>query len=432
MGRPTVVCVLLDAFRWDYVNPVDTPLLWEWCQEGCHVRQLVTTAGFSQRTAVFCGTHPDTSGTFTMFGFNPDRSPFSYARKWSLPLRMADGVIRSRVRGAGRLDRSLRTHLVQGAASRTAVEVPTGNIPLFLLPQFYLAEDERPIHEEDALEVDSIFDVLRRSGRSFRYIMYPEVNCDDDYVLELSLAAVEENHDCLLLQFSDADQHCHLHGPESAMRHHVVGEIDRKLRVLRDALHRSRSEVSWLVAGDHGMMEVSDRLDVAAIVHQRARRLGWRHGRDYLLFLDSTLARLWSLNGKTGSRLEELLADRRCEDLGGVIDGLQARSRRIPRTDRRYGDLLWQAKPGVLICPDYFHRRGEGIRGMHGYDSNHPSMRGFAVAVGRDLEPMRRESASLVDVCPTLCALAGIDPPYQNEGKNLLVVEAPNHHSGEP
>jgi predicted AlkP superfamily pyrophosphatase or phosphodiesterase len=414
------MCVLLDAFRWDYLNPVDTPLLWQWSQESVYVRQLITTAGFSQRTAVFCGTHPDSSGNLTMFGYGPDRSPFGFARRWKLPLRLMQRAIDTRRRGTSRLDRLVRSWLVEQAAAVAETQIPTGNIPLHLLPELFLAEDERPIHEAGSLGVESVFDVLQASGCSYRYIMYPEVNCEDDRVLGLGTDALRKQFDCIFLQFSDADFEGHRHGPDSEMRRRTAGEIDRKLRVLAKESEAGGREIAWLIAGDHGMMEVSARFDVASEVHRTAGRMGWKHGRDYLLFLDSTIARLWGLTDGSKSRLHELINGPDFAAFGAIVDEDHARARRMPWSDRTYGDVLWQAQPGVLIAPDYFHRPSERVVGMHGYDSSHPSMRGFAVARAPGLQHRRYETARLVDVCPTLCELLGVDPPGSSEGASLI------------
>jgi hypothetical protein len=377
MGDRIVVCVLLDAFRWDYLNPVDTPLLWKWSEEGVYVHQLRTTTGFSQRTAVFCGTHPDSSGTLTMFGFGPERSPFRFARKWRPVLRLLQRIIDTGVRGASRLDRRLRSVLVEKAEGDTGARVPTGNIPLHLLPLLFLAEDERPIHEPGSLGVESVFDLLRSSGLSYRYIMYPEVNCEDDRVLTLSMEALKEGYDCVFLQFSDVDLEGHRFGPNSEMRRRVAGEIDRKIRVLEKECDDLGLDASWLIASDHGMMEVATHFDVAAEVHATAHRMGWKHGRDYLLFLDSTMARIWGLSERSSPRLLDLFGGPGFEEFGNIVDEERAQRLRIPWSDHKYGDALWRARPGVLISPDYFHRPATRVVGMHGYDPGDCEVTGY-------------------------------------------------------
>jgi arylsulfatase A-like enzyme len=59
---------------------------------------------------------------------------------------------------------------------------------------------------------------------------------------------------------------------------------------------------------------------------------------------------------------------------------------------------------------------------MHGYDSRHEKMQGFAIAHGKRIRPAFVTDARLVDLCPTLCDAVGVPFPMQNEGKSLLAV----------
>jgi predicted AlkP superfamily pyrophosphatase or phosphodiesterase len=274
--------------------------------------------------------------------------------------------------------------------------------------------------------VESIFDVLSRTRVDYKYLMFPVVNCDDDRTLTLTLESIGERRRLYFVQFSDSDLLCHLHGPESAMRHRVAGELDRKLRVLQKAFEERFDETMLLVIGDHGMMQVEHTVDVGSIVHRRARTHGLRHGKDYLLFLDSTLARLWALRPAAADRLVDLLEDPDLNRAGIRLTESAAREYRIPYADRRYGDLLWWANPGVLIHPDYFHAPCQIVRGMHGYASRHEKMQGFAVLHGSGIRPTSMATAHLVDVCSTLCEVLGVSAPAQNEGRSFLAALSDN------
>jgi predicted AlkP superfamily pyrophosphatase or phosphodiesterase len=423
------VCIVLDAFRWDYLNPVDTPLLHELTGSGVYAERLVTTTGFTQRSALFSGTYPDRTGNFSMFTFDPDGSPFSFLSRSRPLLALAQRIVDSGVRGTGRLDRRLRAGIASRAASSEA-HPPTAFIPLHLLPMLGVSEDAVPIHAPRAFSVESLFDLVHRRGLGFTYLMYPAVNCADDAVLDLALSRAADGHRLYLLQFSESDAVCHVHGPESPMRRRVVGELDRKLRVLRTAFEAACGAVRWVILGDHGMMEVTERIDVARSVHGTARRLGWRHGREYVLFLDSTFARVWALTDRAQRRLGELLAHPELARTGGLVTAETASRYRIPWGDRRYGDLIWWARPGVLIAPDYFHAPSERVQGMHGYDAYHEKMQGFALVAGEGVEPCRLPEVRLVDICPTLCSLLGLPPPAGNEGESLCAA-APQAAGGQ-
>jgi arylsulfatase A-like enzyme len=59
---------------------------------------------------------------------------------------------------------------------------------------------------------------------------------------------------------------------------------------------------------------------------------------------------------------------------------------------------------------------------MHGYDSRHEKMQGFAALHGGGIRPNWMATASLVDVCSTLCGVLGVPVPTQNEGRSLLAA----------
>ena len=80
MPRPPskILFILLDAFRHDYINPVDTPFLYAGTRRGVYARKLKTTTGFTQRTSIFTGAMGMESDMFTMFTFDYDGSPFRF------------------------------------------------------------------------------------------------------------------------------------------------------------------------------------------------------------------------------------------------------------------------------------------------------------------------------------------------------------------
>ena len=426
-----VLFILLDAFRHDYINPVDTPFLFAAAQKGVYAKKLKSTTGFTQRTAVLTGSMGTVSRMFTMYTFDRDGSPFRFLKKtakgnglersthWTERIPSVAGLKRvKRLTVEWRQQRDgIYRQWIQNEARKYANHAPPAFIPLTLLPQIGVSEDNRPIHLPGALEQETVFDVFAREGIEYQFLMFPAFNCEDEAVLQLFLNEARSSAKVILGQFSDSDLLIHHCGPSSLKRRSVTGEIDRRLREIAACYG---DDVTWVIIGDHGMTDVIEEVDVAGEVAMLEKKAGVRHGQDYLLFLDSTMARFRCLTDKGGAFVSNIAAAKIFEHKGTFIDRAMAERYSIPVGDRRYGDAIWWANLGTLIFPDYFHDRYTHNKGMHGYDSEHDDMKGFFLAFGPRILPKVVAEAHLVDVCASLSTAVGVKPPRSNEGKSLL------------
>src|SRR5581483_4634973 len=417
-------------FRHDYINPVDTPFLFAATHNGVYAKKLKSTTGFTQRTAVFTGSRGAASGMFTMYTFDQAGSPFRFLQgsatngfpphsAWAEKIPSIAGLRRFKrliIQSCERREKVYREK-IQHEAKKYANHAPPGFIPIALLPYIGVSEDNRPIHLPGALEQETIFDVFARAGIEYRFLMFPVFNCDDEGVLQLFLKEARSSAKIVLGQFSDSDSLVHHCGPGAMKRRSVVGEIDRRLREIASCYG---DDVTWVIIGDHGMTDVVEEVDVAREVAILESKAGVRQTRDYLLFLDSTMARFRALTDRGRSFIANLAEAKSFLQKGKFIDSAMAQRYSIPVGDRRYGDAIWWANPGVLIFPDYFHDRYTHNKGMHGYDSEHDDMKGFFLALGPGLSRKVIEEAELIDVCASLCAAVGLAPPAANEGKSLL------------
>jgi len=426
-----VLFILLDAFRHDYINAVDTPFLFEAAQKGIYAKKLKSTTGFTQRTAILTGSMGAASGMFTMYTFDRDGSPFGFlenGQKRNGLDRLAHWVEKvPAVLGLRRVKRlileweqqrdRLYRQWIQNEAKKYANHAPPAFIPLTLLPHIGVSEDNRPIHLPRALAQETIFDVFAREGIEYKFLMFPAFNCEDEAMLQLFLSEAHSSVAVILGQFSDSDLLIHHCGPSSAKRRSVTGEIDRRLREIAACYG---DDVTWVVIGDHGMTDVVEEVDVAGEVAALEKGAEARYGRDYLLFLDSTMARFRWLTEK-GRRFVSSIAEAKLfQQKGTFVDSELAARYSIPLGDRRYGDVIWWANLGTLIFPDYFHDRYTHNKGMHGYDSEHDDMKGFFLAFGPRISSKIVAEAHLVDVCASLCTLVGVSPPASNEGNSIL------------
>ena len=76
MEQKTVVFVVCDALRWDYLNEKDSPYILNLIEKGIYVKKIRTSLGFCERTEMFTGTRPEDSGYFTALTFDKEKSDF--------------------------------------------------------------------------------------------------------------------------------------------------------------------------------------------------------------------------------------------------------------------------------------------------------------------------------------------------------------------
>jgi predicted AlkP superfamily pyrophosphatase or phosphodiesterase len=325
-------------------------------------------------------------------------------------------------------------------AVRHVTRAVTGNfhtdpawIPGPFLPYFSVVEDTRPIFEAGALPFTSVFDLLRKQDRSFFYGAHP-VSGNDEEIHRMLLDRIRARAkiDLYVAQFSALDEGGHHHGPllppdwtraedqrdpdVEFMRRALKG-IDEKCRTLHEELSKSYDEVNFLVLGDHGMAPVRRRVNVLAAL----KKSGLKMGRDYVLFLDSTFAKVWFESEAAREEIPRVLEGLRC---GRILDAEDRARLRIRIPGRRYGDLLFAADPGILFWPDYFHVVENPIRGMHGYVDKREETVGALLLHGAGRAGPVGER-SLVDVFPTLCDLLDLETPKSNEGVSLLDDASP-------
>jgi hypothetical protein len=432
--RKTIICVLLDAFRWDYITEVDMPFLFALTQTGIFANKLISTAGFTQRSVVFTGTYGDTRNQLTAFIHNQENSPFWFLQEkkqyWKLdempwwqrlPSLPALNYIKILCEDRRKRREAEVRNWVNSEAKKYANHAPSARIPFRLLPFFCCAEDATPIWDPSDKEIESIFSVLREGDLRFEYVMYPVVDCMDDEALDLVCERASSKADIYFVTFTEADSVCHMHGTSSLERRRAVGEVDRKMRFLNERFVALFDSVQWVVFSDHGMHDVKEKVDGGTAVMEAAQRYQLRNGVDFLMFLDSTMIRLWPLRehakGFVTSILQELPVLR---ERGVAIDDTIAKRYRIPIYHSACGESIWWAKPGVIVSPDYFYDPKCAPKGMHGYFPDHEDAKGFAVVAGEGIPHMTVEQVDLVDICPTLCDMLRVRYPKENEGKSII------------
>jgi hypothetical protein len=96
--------------------------------------------------------------------------------------------------------------------------------------------------------------------------------------------------------------------------------------------------------------------------------------KDYLLFLDSTIARFWTLNENAYQYLTEVLSDIKG---GHLLSKEETIKYKINFKSNIYGDLQYLADAGKLILPNFYTIRGGAVKAMHGWDPDDKTQDSF-------------------------------------------------------
>lgn len=408
--KHTTVILLLDAGRSDHVRADTMPFLHGLAQQGAS-GSLMPPPGFAERAALFTGRQPDGSGHFGAFVFDPARSPYRWTRRLGplrrlIPARGSAAWVR---RALGKM-----THWISGAT-----ESDPAWIPPHYLPFFRRVDTRTSIERPGGLGVTSLFDLCRERGIRYRYLAS---DGDDDAVHDVLVRELRSGSDCGLhvADLRTVAIHASEQGPFSdpLMKGHLR-EVDDKIASVHAALTAGYDSWDLLVCGPHGVAPVREAVDVAAAL----READAQPGKDYVVFVHSTLTSFWYLTEKGRRAVEAVLP---AVPGSRVIDDDERRRRHIP-TDRAWGDRILAAEPGTVYRPDFFHPKDSALLGVHGHLDKAEEGTGMAVlASSRDLHTEKDlGQRALIDVFPTLLDLIGVAVPQGQEGTSFVHPAAP-------
>jgi hypothetical protein len=397
--------VLLDAFRPDYF--ARTRFL-RTLAAGSATGQLRECFGFVPRAAYFAGLNAEQFGFTNMFCYDPQRSPFRAAK--SLP-RGADP--RAALNEAAR--KALPPFAAQYASS---FEIPPEHAALFDVVEKRAPWDKKVGYR-------SLFHVLEARGLPWHQTAWPDTNRLPDHsdagIVRAALAELKPEHRFAYVHLQELDSAGHLHGPNSAQLQRVLENTDRAVERLVTELRSRYDQVNLIVFGDHGMVNVTRTLDVWVPLNAT----GLTFGRDYVFFLDSTMARFWFLKKHARPVVEQCLATLTG---GRVLTAEDLQHYGIGGCDKRNGELYFLADPGVLIVPNFFQSNGDFTRGMHGYDPDCPdNLGGFLLNVAGqpELAGTTLGQVNPTSLYPTLLDLLGLGDLISAHQPSLRIQAQP-------
>jgi len=178
----------------------------------------------------------------------------------------------------------------------------------------------------------------------------------DKRAFEKSIKLLEKKPDICYIHLFSADNLIHKFGTKSDKTKEIIDTLDdysEKLNKYADKL---------LIFSDHGMTEVNEILNLRNLIN----KTNLKYGKDYVMFLDSTLARFWFFNEQAKIKIKNLLLKIK---KGRII------SLKNKELHKKFGELIFQVNSGVLILPNFYQKKPD--KAMHGYDDKLKTERGF-------------------------------------------------------
>jgi hypothetical protein len=382
--------VLVDALRHDQVTKELTPFLWQTAERGSRTAVREVFAG-QLRPAFFAGLYPNDSGVGHLFSYDPEESPFAFARYIPPFVERVPRLswwIRRLLRARAGAVEARRGH--RGSASYCYL----AEIPIERLRFFGFSERFMP-WEKQALPKPGLLQMLSEHSMPWLHLGYPVVDQRTRPLTQAALSRLRPGHRFIFLHYAELDWAGHTYGPFSTQAAEALRSIDDALAALWQRVKRVWTNPFLLVFGDHGMVEVSNTVNV----YEALARLPVRHGKDYVVFLDSTVARFWFFSERARSRITQRLHQLQG---GRWLPETELQALHVERAPAANGEAFWLTDEGVVIMPSYFQQT-EVPKGMHGY---HPSVEAnWGAQVTSSSLSWSGESVPLVDVFHTASTL---------------------------
>lgn len=340
--------VFIDACGWEIIK--DDPFVQTIAPNR---KRLTSVFGYSSACvpSILSGSWPATHYNWCYFVYDPEDSPFRSLR----PLRWLPRSITSR--------RVFRRWLSKLLKKRLNFDgyFDLYNMPFEHISLFDFTEKKNPLAPDGMNRGSNIFDYLQR--RAVPYHVSAPQQSEEANLAALLHDIRLEKIDFAFLYWPGLDGLLHRVGnqsPEIAPRLRLYEQwIGRLISVAR----KHYEEVALYVFSDHGMANCDELLDLKRLV----ARLPLRMPQDFAVVYDSTMARFWFFNEHARQSVLGLL--QRIPQ-GRVLpdDELEQLGTSFP--DRRFGELIFLVKEGVLIVPSDMGERP--IRAMHGYHPQDP------------------------------------------------------------
>lgn len=386
--RP-VVCVLIDAFRHDYLDERHSPWLFGLAAERGFAR-MRPILGYSDsiRATIFTGAYPDEHGYWMEYCRRPAQAPMRGFTRLA-PLDRLPSDLAKRV---------LKFGLSKVAAPRIARrhgyhDLSFRHFPFRALGEFDWTLPE-PMTAPGVLGMPTIFDELSAAGIEWAYLDSARNGVRG---MKRAIEELDPGTRFVFVYLHHIDMASHVIGLDSKLFRRVVRWVDALAGDMVGRVEARLGPCETLLFSDHGMSTIRRFVGFPDL---------WRHPAfpgQFQFALDATMIRLWHRDTPTALR-EEIRERVRCGAPGRFLVPEEVRELHLDLSSRLYGDEIFLLDPGTVVHPN-FHSLIRP-RAMHAYHPDDPDQQGIMIAPeGRPLQ----EISELVDVTALARGMMGIE-----------------------
>ena len=354
-----LLVLVIDAFRYSYLNKNLTPTLFELAETGSFAK-LESVLGYSDtaKFSMITGAYPDKTGIWAEFILKQKISP---SRLEYLPLDHFPHMISAPMK----------------LLFSSFLNLNIRNIPLRFVKYFEPAKEDK--------HIITLFDLFNK--QSITYFEYEERNLK---ILERGVIKRIEHMttDVVFLKIPDLDLQGHIWGVNSSSTIKRITSVDKHInRILNSFKNKVwNEEFNTIIMSDHGMVQVKRYIDLANVL-----RRFFKEEKDFIAFYDATIARFWFKNTYAKDKLSRFLSHL---NFGKILNERELKEYGVYFPDQRYGELIFLLDPGYLIFPNFYEVLPFPPRGMHGYDPKFQDMLGVFIT-SNDL---KKQLVRIVDV----------------------------------
>ena len=384
---PNTYFIVLDALRSDHVKYM--PWLSSKLNDGISVKKLEISSGFCERSEIFFGLTPRKTGFLNAINIdigskNPNR-PYYWFSHWpkSLLILMEKNKFFQKI---------IRRILWKISIKKSSFGMYPQRIPLNILDKVILTEDSINF-EEYSKNIKSGFlysffkDGYHINWKYFTSLSNNSFGTDSTRLKHLLKHISDYKNSFIPIYISSPDAIGHKFGPHSKEIVKALEALDNDLKVFYNLCIDNDSKSCVCFLGDHGMEQVQEGINIEAIIHKISKDIGLKPQKDFYYFLDSTMIRIWwkSNNKNNFNKLQEaLISSKQLQEKGYFIDDKNFENEGLPPL-KEIADIVWWAKKGIQVSPDFFHSDYNLKAGMHGYLKRDSISSGFFLMLKSNL-----------------------------------------------